>query len=254
MRGASKTGTLSVKPRSYRGGHPGGPGQEHFFSVEAASTPSKSTCPPGLPLGDGRPAPYRPSLAKLIIQCGQTLAPVLARTDRCGTGKTFMLRFRSWMKARGVPPELMPHLFRKYTRAGGSARGNSKAPGWGLAICKGLVEAPRRGVSGPRVPEKVWARALPSRFRWPWRPETVPRQDSASNLAAQFGPTSDKRKSWSWTTIRIRSRPLRDALMAEGYSPLMTGDPDEVPHLVTTEQPRLVPDGPDAPPEPMGSS
>ena len=28
--------------------------------------------------------------------------------------------------------------------------------------------------------------------------------------------------------------------MAEGYSPLMTGDPDEVPQLVTTEQPQLV--------------
>ncbi len=28
--------------------------------------------------------------------------------------------------------------------------------------------------------------------------------------------------------------------MAAGYNPLLTGDPDEVPHLVTTEQPQLV--------------
>ena len=42
-------------------------------------------------------------------------------------------------KGRGVAPELLPHLFRKYSRTGDGERG--VGGGLGLAICKGLVEA-----------------------------------------------------------------------------------------------------------------
>ena len=45
-------------------------------------------------------------------------------------------------EGRGVPPERLPHLFRKYTGvAGGDREGALGAAGLGLAICKGLVEA-----------------------------------------------------------------------------------------------------------------
>ena len=42
-------------------------------------------------------------------------------------------------EGRGVPPDLLPHLFRKHARVGGD-RG-IRGSGLGLAICKGLVEA-----------------------------------------------------------------------------------------------------------------
>ena len=42
-------------------------------------------------------------------------------------------------EGRGVAPEQLPHLFRKYARASEGKRG--LGVGLGLAICKGLVEA-----------------------------------------------------------------------------------------------------------------
>ena len=106
-------------------------------------------------------------------------------------------------EGKGVPQELLPHLFRKYTRVGGSNRGIGGS-GLGLAICKGLVEA-HGDASARRVAGRVWARALPSLFRWPRRPGPVPWQDSASILPAQLGRDWDNRRSWWWTTIRRRS-------------------------------------------------
>ncbi|MDE2872518.1 MAG: ATP-binding protein [Gemmatimonadota bacterium] len=42
-------------------------------------------------------------------------------------------------EGRGIPPEQLPHLFRKHAGGGDAARGLGSGPG--LAICKGLVEA-----------------------------------------------------------------------------------------------------------------
>ena len=43
---------------------------------------------------------------------------------------------------RGIPPERVAHLFRKYSGAGGVGPGDGTGgAGLGLAICKGLVEA-----------------------------------------------------------------------------------------------------------------
>ena len=45
-------------------------------------------------------------------------------------------------EGRGIPPERLPHLFRKYAGiTGGDREGALGAAGLGLAICKGLVEA-----------------------------------------------------------------------------------------------------------------
>ena len=45
-------------------------------------------------------------------------------------------------EGRGVPPELLPQLFRKYSREAGAERARGlRGSGLGLAICKGLVEA-----------------------------------------------------------------------------------------------------------------
>ncbi len=141
-------------------------------------------------------------------------------------------------KGKGVPPELLPHLFRKYTRVGGSDRGIGGS-GLGLAICKGLVEA-----HGGRIRAESGGEGLGACFTF-----TIPvAEETRTGVAAGFGLNSPRsaREEFGQTQILVVDddpqtlRYVRDALVAEGYSPLMTGDPDEVPHLVTKEQPRLV--------------
>ncbi len=141
-------------------------------------------------------------------------------------------------EGKGVPPELLPHLFRKYTRVRDSDRGIGGS-GLGLAICKGLVEA-----HGGRIRAESGGEGLGACFTF-----TIPvAEKTRSGTVAGFGLDSpgSAREGLGRSRILVVDddpqtlRYVRDALVAEGYSPLMTGGPDEVPHLVTTEQPRLV--------------
>ena len=141
-------------------------------------------------------------------------------------------------EGKGVPQELLPHLFRKYTRVGGSDHGIGGS-GLGLAICKGLVEA-----HGGRIRAESGGEGLGACFTF-----TIPvAAETRSGAAAEFvldSPRSSREGLGQSQILVVDDDPrtlryVRDTLVAEGYSPVMTGDPDEVPHLVTTEQPRLV--------------
>ena len=44
-------------------------------------------------------------------------------------------------KGRGIPPEKIPDLFRKFSRIHDEGGHNVSGSGLGLAICKGIVEA-----------------------------------------------------------------------------------------------------------------
>ena len=141
-------------------------------------------------------------------------------------------------EGKGVPPELLPHLFRKYTRVGGSDRGIGGS-GLGLAICKGLVEA-----HGGRIRAESGGEGLGACFTF-----TVPvAEETRTGATPGFGLNSFRsaREEFGQTQILVVDddpqtlRHVHDALVTAGFYPLMTGDPDEVLHLVTTEQPRLV--------------
>ena len=140
-------------------------------------------------------------------------------------------------EGRGVPPDLLPHLFRKHVRVGDD-RG-IRGSGLGLAICKGLVEA-----HGGRIRAESAGSGLGTRFTF-----TIPvAEDSGIGTAAG----SARRGSPSPRMHRERTRILvvdddprtlhfvRDALAAAGYFPLVTGDPREVSRLIQEKKPRLV--------------
>ncbi|MCY3774873.1 MAG: response regulator [Candidatus Aminicenantes bacterium] len=139
-------------------------------------------------------------------------------------------------EGRGVPPDLLPHLFRKHVRLGdGGIRGS----GLGLAICKGLVEA-----HGGRIQAESDGVGLGSRFTF-----TIP---VAEESAARDAPGSGRgvsrpsRKGREPASILVVDddpqmlRYVRDTLAAAGYSSHVTGDPREVPELIRTARPRLV--------------
>ena len=144
-------------------------------------------------------------------------------------------------KGDGVPPDRLPHLFRKYTKLGeaGPADGTDVGPGLGLAICKGLVEA-----HGGRIRAESDGQGKGSTFTF-----TVPAAKGAGDgtTAGEAGRGSPSlREPRARTCILVvdddpeMTRYVRNALEAAGYLVVVTGDPDEVARLVRTKRPQLV--------------
>ncbi len=137
----------------------------------------------------------------------------------------------------GVPPELLPHLFRKHSRIG-DHRGLGGA-GLGLAICKGLVEA-----HGGRIRAESGGVGQGTRFTF-----TIPAaQEAGPGARSGFARSSSNASRDGQKRPRIlvvdddpqTLRYVRDALMRAGYVPVVTGEPREVAHLIKTKKPRLV--------------
>ncbi len=141
-------------------------------------------------------------------------------------------------EGRGIPPDQLPRLFRKYARVGDSEAGIGGS-GLGLAICKGLVEA-----HGGRIRAASGGAGLGARFTF-----TIPvAEEPPSRATADITRSASRSPRGTGEGTRIlvidddplTLRTVRDALTAEGYSPIVTGDPREVSQLINTKKPQLV--------------
>ena len=138
-------------------------------------------------------------------------------------------------EGRGIAPERLPHLFRKYPAVGDGERG--VGTGLGLAICKGLVEA-----HGGRIRAESAGPGQGARFTF-----TVP---LAGGAAGGAGESHERRASPAGDGQKPRIlvvdddpqmlRYLRDALLGAGYAPLVAADQRELPRLLEAEKPALV--------------
>ncbi|MXZ70994.1 MAG: response regulator [Acidobacteria bacterium] len=140
---------------------------------------------------------------------------------------------------RGVPADRLPRLFRRHAGdAGEDAEGGLGGSGLGLSICKGLVEA-----HGGRI----WAQS-DGAGRGTCFTFTVPVAEEAvvATAAASPGRSRPARKGQQQTCILVVDddpqtlRYVRDALAESGYSPVVTGDPEELVDLIRMHQPALV--------------
>ena len=138
----------------------------------------------------------------------------------------------------GVPPDLLPHLFRKHVGIGGGGR--NAGAGLGLAICKGLVEA-----HGGRIRAHSAGPGQGTRIVFTIPAADEPRAGPARHAAAP-GAAPPPRDAHRRPRVLVLDddpqtlRFVRDALVSGGYAPVVTGDAGELPGLVRTERPDLV--------------
>ncbi len=136
-------------------------------------------------------------------------------------------------EGRGIPPERLPHLFRKH--AGDDEAAGAVRFGLGLAICKGLVEA-----HGGRIQAESGGPGQGTRitFTMPVAPGAA-----AASAASPPSPGTDDRDLPRVLVVDDDPNTLRfvrDALQTAGYAPLVTGDPGELAPLIRNEKPALV--------------
>ena len=144
-------------------------------------------------------------------------------------------------QGRGLSPEMLPYVFRKFFQAGEGQGRDLWGNGLGLSICKGIVEA-----HGGRI----WAssegegRGATFSFTLPLsqRPESEPSAD-VSRLANHLGRVSQvgtKTRVLAVDDDPQMARYLRNTLQQAGYSPVITLEPAEVMGLLEMEQPQIV--------------
>ena len=136
-------------------------------------------------------------------------------------------------EGRGIAPDHLGQLFRKYTAA--ADRKGGVGSGLGLAICKGLVEA-----HGGRIRAESGGVGLGARFTF-----TIP-VAAESGAAPATGRPGARGEAPEAVPILVVDddpetlRQVRDTLAEAGYAPLVTGDPGEIARIVHTEKPQLV--------------
>ena len=143
-------------------------------------------------------------------------------------------------QGRGLPSELLPHLFRKFSQTDRENAGDGLAgSGLGLAICKGIVEA-----HGGRIRAESDGPGTGAKFTF-----TVPaaeRETGAAPVApAVFTVSARVPPRHRLRILAVDDDPqalryVRDAISKAGYAPIVTGDPEDVPRLMEEERPHLV--------------
>ena len=141
-------------------------------------------------------------------------------------------------EGRGIPPERLSQLFRKFSGAAGGGRGAGiDGSGLGLAICKGLVEA-----QGGRIRAESGGTDQGARFTFTL-PIAVEAGASAPVAAPDRPTTRQGRKPDPILVVDDDPLTLRhvcDTLAEAGYSPLITGDHSNLAEIIRTEKPVLV--------------
>ena len=141
-------------------------------------------------------------------------------------------------EGRGIPPERLAQLFRKYSAGpGGEPGAGTAGSGLGLAICRRLVEA-----HGGRIRAESGGPGRGARF-------TFTLLVAGDAVAGASGAAPDRpapRQGREPDAILVVDddpqtlRYVRDTLAEAGFSPLVTGDHGELAAIIRAENPALV--------------
>ena len=232
--GRIDTGTLSVAPEPSDLGALVDQARTAFLSGEAGHA-VRIDLPPGLPramVDRGRIVQVLGNLLANAARHSPESSPIRIAAVREGTHIAVSVAD----EGRGVAPERLAHLFRKYTGPPDGEGGVGR--GLGLAICKGLVEA-----HGGRIRAESAGLGQGACFTF-----TVPVADeeggtgpgaSAGSPAARRGP-GERPRVLVLDDDPQTLRYVRDALLDAGYAPLVTGEHRELARILERERPALV--------------
>ena len=144
-------------------------------------------------------------------------------------------------EGRGISPERLPHLFRKFLRIEPEDQGGDT--GLGLAICKGIVEA-----HGGRIWAESDGPGLGARFTFTLPTAGEAAGDFTGNLSSLSTRAPRRAVGAAGERVRVLAVDddpqsllyVRDTLVKSGYVPIVTGDPGEAIRLMDEERPGLV--------------
>ncbi len=145
-----------------------------------------------------------------------------------------------WDEGIGIPSEHLSHLFSKFSRLDEpDVDRRTEGYGLGLAICKGIVEA-----HGGRIWAESEGEGQGTKFTF-----TLPAAGAAGTGQAPQPTLASK------GTAKTAGKPvqilaldddpqtlwyLRNTLTEAGYRPILTSEPADVEHIISTERPDLV--------------
>ncbi|MCY3923219.1 MAG: response regulator [Chloroflexi bacterium] len=161
-------------------------------------------------------------------------SPIQVSVRRDGTHVAISVSDRG----QGIPPDRVPHLFRKHPIMDDAERGLGR--GLGLAICKGLVEA-----HGGRIQATSGGEGWGARFTFTVPVAEEARVDPATASSHERPAGLDRQLPARQRILVVDDDPqtllfVRDALRAAGYHVLVTGDHREVSRVIRAEKPHLV--------------
>ncbi|MEE9198827.1 MAG: ATP-binding protein, partial [Dehalococcoidia bacterium] len=161
-------------------------------------------------------------------------APITISAEQEGEQVTVHVRDQG----RGIPPEKLPHLFKKFSRLDDDSRARLSGSGLGLALCKGIVEA-----HGGRIWADSQGDGQGSTFSFSLPVAQVTPVADTARRADHLGRV---RRTGERTRILVVDdepqvlRFLRRSLDEAGYQPIVTNDPSQVTRLMEVEEPDLV--------------
>ncbi|MCY4431685.1 MAG: response regulator, partial [Rhodospirillales bacterium] len=162
-------------------------------------------------------------------------APIRVEAERVGSHVAVSVRD----EGRGVAPEQLPHLFRRYALDDGDGgRTAAAGMGLGLIICRGLVEA-----HGGRIRAESGGTGLGARFTF-----TLPMaEDTRQSELPDFGspPGTPPAAGETARVLVVDDDPqtlryVRHTLTEAGYAVAVTGDHQQLSRTLRAERPHLV--------------
>ena len=143
-------------------------------------------------------------------------------------------------QGQGLSSELLPTLFKKFSRIDGDGRRRGlEGSGIGLAICKGIVEA-----HGGRIWADSDGPGLGARFTFTLPVFAGAEQDATAG-PRQTTDSSRRPRRERAIVLVVDDDPqmlryVRNTLSDAGYDSIVTGDPEQVGPLMEQEKPKLV--------------